>query len=264
MDWNQFGNNIFQTVGGFLGNQASARQAQENRDWLTYMSNTSHQREVNDLKKAGLNPILTATGGAGASTPSSAIASQENPVKGVDFYTAKQLQLQEKAINMDNSKKASEIHNIDQDTSNKLIQGSLMNEQIVLTQIQQNIATLEAKLKEKDLSWYDRKANTELITKLKNAEAQMITAQASKTSSSASMISAQAAKTSSSAAMINANVNAKWKPYEVGGKLLDDIGGLVLGGLGNKAKGLKKIGESVRSFTKKGVTTKNVKFHYGR
>lgn len=52
-----------------------AGQANRNRDWQTYMSNTAHRREVEDLRLAGLNPILSGTGGMGASTPSGSMAS---------------------------------------------------------------------------------------------------------------------------------------------------------------------------------------------
>lgn len=53
----------------------SSAEAAKNRDWQKMMSDTAHQREVRDLIAAGLNPVLSASGGNGAAVTSGATAS---------------------------------------------------------------------------------------------------------------------------------------------------------------------------------------------
>lgn len=63
-------------VGQGQANEANIAMNERNKEWQEYMSNTAHQREVNDLREAGLNPILSAT--KGASTPTPNLAKVDN------------------------------------------------------------------------------------------------------------------------------------------------------------------------------------------
>lgn len=67
-------NNLFNLEQVAMNNQFNSAEAQKNRDFQERMSNTAHQREVKDLIAAGLNPVLSALNGNGASTPSGSYA----------------------------------------------------------------------------------------------------------------------------------------------------------------------------------------------
>jgi len=74
--------------GGLLGmigaqnqNTANSNMADQQMSFQESMSNSSHQREVQDLRAAGLNPMLSVN--AGASSPSGAMASMVNTMQPV-------------------------------------------------------------------------------------------------------------------------------------------------------------------------------------
>lgn len=181
------GGDIFSTglgmIGSFFQDKEAARQAKKARKWSEYMSNTAHQREVADLRAAGLNPILSATGGGGASTPASPVAPVSDKAEVFLKSSALALQRHLNRAQLDNinaSTRKLESEKTGQDIGNDLAMQNIefgktdfkARTQTAIETIQnlrqvRESSAIDIKSKQRD---YDRLAN-ELVWIAKNAPA---------------------------------------------------------------------------------------------
>lgn len=137
-------------LGQQQANEDNIQLAKDQMAFQERMSSTAHQREVADLRAAGLNPILSATKGGGASTPAGSITQVRNPFEGISSAL------------MLNKQKA-EIENIEAQTEATNAEAMLKRQQTYNAQIDEKLKEAEEQIKNWEIQIkgkeYDIKGN---------------------------------------------------------------------------------------------------------
>lgn len=143
-------------------NKMNVEEAQRNRDYQERLSNSAYQRTMQDMSKAGLNPILAYQKG-GASTPSGGQAALSAP-KAEPYHStniageAVNTAMAFRRANQENENLKYTADNIQADTASKIAQSNLTDVKTQIAGEELSPAQLRKIIAENDKSVYKSSA----------------------------------------------------------------------------------------------------------
>ena len=139
-------------------NRQNKKLAKEQMAFQERMSNSAHAREIQDMRNAGLNPILS-MGGSGASTPGGASATMDAPSVGdlgASINSARQASAAIENVKQDTNLKGSQEAANKASTAKTILDAGKTAQETENVKVQNAILQHDARKKKIDTDYYDQ------------------------------------------------------------------------------------------------------------